>query len=52
MKCVIEFGGTTKYGLEDNCNLKPKDCDVCRECHRYAKEKMDEYFKKLNKLGY
>jgi ribosome-binding protein aMBF1 (putative translation factor) len=41
MKCVTEFCGTTKYGLEYNCSFKEEDCDVCRECHEYVKEKMD-----------
>lgn len=50
MECVTKFGGIPDYGVKNNCKYDVKDCNLCRECHKYAKVKQDQYFEKLRSI--
>lgn len=50
IKCGLEYGYTTYYGLEHGCKdtKKVTNTELCFKCKEYGKQKSDEFFKILD----
>lgn len=45
--CPWTEGKTQIYGLEHNCEYKPSDCRLCKNCWDYTNKKYDELMNAL-----